>query len=132
MKTEDFTPELTRFRHGWITIFCASQNNRYIAKYPDTDARLCDWQIPHWHTILDMAAKLWEKTEFGYLGIDVILDKEKGRLLLEINARRGLSIQIANQQGLIPRLEIIDSNVKKLSGIEQKIAFAREKFAIDS
>ncbi|MEM9924542.1 MAG: sugar-transfer associated ATP-grasp domain-containing protein [Cyanobacteria bacterium P01_D01_bin.50] len=61
-----------------MTIFCASQNNRYIAKYPDTDARLCDRQISCWDTILDMAAKLWEKTEFGYLGIDVVLDKEKG------------------------------------------------------
>ena len=79
-----------------------------------------------------MAAKLWENTEFGYLGIDVVLDKEKSPLLLEINARRGLSIQIANQQGLIPRLEIIDSNVRKLSWIEEKIALAREELAINS
>jgi glutathione synthase/RimK-type ligase-like ATP-grasp enzyme len=93
---------------------------------------LRDRQIPHWDTILDMAAKLCEKTEFGYLGIDVVLDEEKGPLLLEINARPGLSIQIANQEGLIPRLKIIDSNVNKLSGIEEKIAFAKDKFAVNN
>ncbi|MGB3637375.1 MAG: alpha-L-glutamate ligase-like protein [Rivularia sp. (in: cyanobacteria)] len=110
----------------------AIQNNRYIEKHPDTDATLRDRQIPHWDTILDMAAKLCEKTEFGYLGIDVVLDEEKGPLLLEINARPGLSIQIANQEGLIPRLKIIDSNVNKLSGIEEKIGFARDKFAVNN
>ena len=76
-----------------------------------------------------MLAKLCKKTEFGYLGIDVVLDEEKGLLLLESKARPGLSIQIANQEGLIPRLKTIDSNVNKLSGIQEKIAFAKDKFA---
>ena len=110
----------------------AIQNNRYIEKHPDTDATLRDREIPHWDTILDMAAKLCEKTEFGYLGIDVVLDEEKGPLLLEINARPGLSIQIANQSGLIPRLKTVDSYVNKLSGIKEKIAFAKDKFAVSS
>jgi alpha-L-glutamate ligase-like protein len=108
----------------------AIQNNRYIQNHPDTDATLRDHQIPHWDTILNMAAKLCEKTEFGYLGIDVVLDEEKGPLLLEINARPGLSIQIANQEGLIPRLKTIESYANKLSGIEEKIAFAKNKFAV--
>ena len=108
----------------------AIQNNRYIEKHPDTDATLTDREIPHWDTILDMAAKLCEKTEFGYLGIDVVLDEEKGPLLLEINARPGLSIQIANQSGLIPRLKTVESYVNKLSGIKEKIAFAKDKFAV--
>ena len=110
----------------------AIQNNRYIEKHPDTDATLRDRQIPHRDIILDMAAKLCEKTEFGYLGIDVVLDEEKGPLLLEINARPGLSIQIANQEGLIPRLETVNSNVKKLCGIEEKINFAKDKFAVNN
>ncbi|MDY6897217.1 MAG: alpha-L-glutamate ligase-like protein [Cyanobacteriota bacterium] len=110
----------------------AIQNNRYIEKHPDTDATLRDRQIPDWDTILNMAAKLCEKTEFGYLGIDVVLDEEKGPLLLEINARPGLSIQIANQEGLIPRLKTVESYVNKLSGIEEKIAFAKDKFAVNN
>ena len=102
----------------------AIQHNRYIRKHPDTKYPLSDCQIPHWQTILEMAAKLGEKTEFGYLGVDIVLDQEKGAILLEINARPGLSIQIANGEGLIERLEIIDEALPKLSGIEEKIKFA--------
>ena len=79
-----------------------------------------------------MAAKLGDKTGFGYLGVDIVLDREKGPLLLEINARPGLSIQIANREGLIPRLEAIDAALPKLSGIGDKIIFAREKFAVNN
>ncbi|RUR72366.1 alpha-L-glutamate ligase-like protein [Chlorogloeopsis fritschii PCC 9212] len=106
------------------------QKNRYIEKHPETGHLLRDRQIPHWQTILEMAAKLGDKTAFGYLGVDIVLDREKGPLLLEINARPGLSIQIANQEGLIPRLEAIDCTFPKLSGIQDKIAFAQETFAV--
>lgn len=57
------------------------------------------------------------------------MDEEKCPLLLEIKARPGLSIQIANQEGLISRLKTVESHVNKLSGIEEKIAFAKDKFA---
>lgn len=108
------------------------QNNRYIDNHPETGHTLCDRQIPHWPTILEMSAKLGDKTEFGYLGVDIVIDRTKGPLLLEINARPGLSIQIANREGLIPRLEAIDSNLPKIAGIPAKIAFAQEKFAVAS
>lgn len=35
------------------------------------------------------------------------------KLLLEINARPGLSIQIANQSGLIPQLKTVESYLCK-------------------
>lgn len=108
------------------------QNNRYIDDHPETGSPLCDRQIPHWQTLLEMAAKLGDKTEFGYLGVDIVLDQEKGPLLLEINARPGLSIQIANREGLIPRLEEVDYTLPKLSNPSEKIAFAQEKFAVSS
>lgn len=106
------------------------QNNRYIENHPETGHPLRDRQIPHWQTILEMATKLGDKTEFGYLGVDILLDQEKGPLLLEINARPGISIQIANQAGLLPRLDAIDSANPKLSGVQEKIAFAQETFAV--
>ena len=58
-----------------------------------------------------------------------MLDKERGPLLLEMNARPGLSIQIANKAGLIPRLEQVDSQVKQLKAVEEKIEFAKRHFA---
>ncbi|MEM7759688.1 MAG: alpha-L-glutamate ligase-like protein [Cyanobacteria bacterium P01_A01_bin.40] len=101
----------------------AIQHNRYLKNHPETGHSLQGCQIPHWQTILNMAAKLGDKTEFGYLGVDIVLDQEKGPLLLEINARPGLSIQIANGEGLIGRLETIDDALPKLSSIEEKIEF---------
>jgi hypothetical protein len=44
----------------------------------------------------------------GYLGVDMVIDQERGPLLLELNARPGLQIQVANQTGLWGRLELID------------------------
>ncbi len=51
------------------------QRNRYIDNHPETGYSLCDRQIPHWQTILEMAAKLGDKTESGYLGVDIVLDR---------------------------------------------------------
>ena len=44
----------------------------------------------------------------GYLGIDFVISKSKGPLILELNARPGLSIQICNQAGLLKRLERVE------------------------
>ncbi|MEC4982642.1 MAG: alpha-L-glutamate ligase-like protein [Oscillatoria sp. PMC 1068.18] len=107
------------------------QHNRYLDNHPETGHPLRGHQIPHWDIILEMAAKLGDRTEFGYLGVDIVLDREQGPLLLEINARPGLSIQIANREGLIERLQTIDAALPKLSDIQEKIAFAQEKFARD-
>jgi len=106
------------------------QGSRYIDTHPETGHSLRDRQIPYWQNILEMAARLGEKTEFGYLGVDIVLDQEKGPLLLEMNARPGLAIQIANREGLIGRLEAIDRALPQLSGLQAKIAFAQETFAV--
>lgn len=112
------------------TTLAGIQKKRYIDNHPETGHSLCNRQIPHWQTILEMATRLGDKTEFGYLGVDIVLDQQKGPLLLEINARPGLAIQISNREGLIGRLEAIDKALPKLSGIQEKIAFAQEKFAV--
>ncbi|TXH05377.1 MAG: hypothetical protein E6R05_02160, partial [Candidatus Moraniibacteriota bacterium] len=41
----------------------------------------------------------------GFLGADVAIDRDAGPVILELNARPGLSIQLANQTGLKERLE---------------------------
>jgi len=48
-------------------------------------------------------------TNLGYIGVDVVIDREKGPMVLEFNARPGLSIQIANQKGLLPRLRAVEA-----------------------
>ena len=48
-------------------------------------------------------------TGLGYLGVDMVIDRERGPLILEMNARPGLNIQIANASGLADRIRRIDS-----------------------
>jgi alpha-L-glutamate ligase-like protein len=78
----------------------AMQHDEFIDIHPDTGHPLEDIQTPYWDDILLMAAKSYEVTGLGYIGVDVVLDREKGPMLLELNARPGISIQIANRRGL--------------------------------
>ncbi len=45
----------------------------------------------------------------GYIGVDIVVDRDLGPMLLEANARPGLAIQIANAMGLLPSLAAIDA-----------------------
>lgn len=66
-------------------------------------------KIPFWKEIL-MTAIRCQKTikGLGFLGVDVVLDKERGPMVLEVNARPGLSIQICNKAGLKARMEKVE------------------------
>jgi alpha-L-glutamate ligase-like protein len=86
----------------------AVMRNRLVDCHPDTGERLVGFQVPHWTTILDMACRVGQATELGYVGVDIVLDRRFGPLLLEANARPGLAIQIANGQGLLRRFAEID------------------------
>lgn len=87
----------------------AVQHNRLTHAHPDTGARLNTIQVPNWPALLNLAASCFEATQLGYLGCDIVIDRHRGPLLLELNARPGLSIQIANNEGLLPRLKQIET-----------------------
>ncbi len=87
----------------------AVQRNRFITTHPDTGASLVGRRVPHWEQVLSMARRVAEATGLGYVGVDIVLDADAGPLLLEANARPGLAIQMANSQGLRPRLAAIDA-----------------------
>jgi alpha-L-glutamate ligase-like protein len=86
----------------------AVQRNRFVKLHPDTGASVVGRRVPCWLQVLEMSRKVAEATGLGYVGVDIVLDAEEGPLLLEANARPGLAIQIANAQGLRPRLAAID------------------------
>ncbi len=83
--------------------------NKIIDRHPDTGCLLEGFQIPAWSDLLLLAARCADLTTLGYIGVDVVLDRDFGPMMLELNARPGLSIQLANQAGLVPRLEKINS-----------------------
>jgi alpha-L-glutamate ligase-like protein len=82
--------------------------NRKAERHPDTGERVIGFQLPHWPEMIEMSRIVSRAIGMGYVGVDIILDRERGPLLLEANARPGLAVQIANGQGLTPRLEQID------------------------
>ena len=86
----------------------AVQYNRPIDRHPDTGANLHDIQAPDWPNLLTTAARCRDVTGLGYLGVDLVIDAERGPLLLEMNARPGLAIQIANDCGLKQRLAAVN------------------------
>ena len=66
-------------------------------------------KIPFWKEILETAVKCQRAIPgLGFMRVDVVLDKEDGPKVLEVNARPGLSIQLCNKAGLKRRIEKID------------------------
>jgi len=102
-----------------------------IREHPDTEHSIVGLRIPHWDHLLEMASRCYELSELGYIGVDFVLDRSLGPMILELNARPGLAIQIANANGLGHRLA-------KVVALEQagtlsrdpleRVAFARENF----
>jgi alpha-L-glutamate ligase-like protein len=106
----------------------AVQHGRPIERHPDTDTLLNTLHVPHWQTLLLLTSKCYEVTEMGYLGADIVLDKTRGPLLLELNARPGLAIQIANGIGMQKRLAIVKSQLQTIRNAEERVAFVVDRF----
>ncbi|MGB5658349.1 MAG: alpha-L-glutamate ligase-like protein [Thermoanaerobaculia bacterium] len=105
------------------------QGTEVVVLHPDTGNCLEGLEIPHWDQILKLAAECFDMTGLGYLGVDLVLDHQHGPLILELNARPGLAIQIANCAGLHTRLALIDEHADPSDSLEDRIAFSRQHFA---
>lgn len=81
--------------------------NEPVKEHPDTEQSIVGLQIPRWDELLLIGAKSFELSKLGYVGVDIVLDKDLGPMVLELNARPGLAIQIANGNGLEHRLAVI-------------------------
>jgi hypothetical protein len=78
----------------------------------------------------DIAGIRFFSTGLGYLGVDLVIDKNEGPLLLELNARPGLQIQIANRKGLLERLEMIDRAPTEIfASPEKRVTWSIQNFA---
>ena len=104
------------------------QENHRISEHPDTGHQLEGMTIPGWDRILEMAANCYEMTGLGYLGVDIVVDRDFGPLILELNARPGLAIQIANGSGLHHRLIQIEQLGETSHTPDQRLMACREIF----
>ena len=98
-----------------ITTTAIQGKGKFIEQVPGSRLLLSGIKIPFWKDILTLAVKTQEISSLGFLGADVAIDKERGPVILELNARPGLSIQLANQAGLKGRMErVAGLNIKTL------------------
>ena len=101
-------------------------NNTYIEEHPDSHIKLQGIKIPYWNEVLRISIETIKALNVDFAGVDISIDRFKGTLVLEVNARPGLSIQIANRSGIKERLESISKiKVKNTKGA---IRIAKEIF----
>jgi len=105
--------------------------NRSVSEHPDFGVPLAGLQIPAWEELLELSARCYELTGLGYMGVDIVLDRNMGPLILEINARPGLGIQIANHDGLQSRLARIEALQSIPANPRERVALTLELFGRD-
>jgi alpha-L-glutamate ligase-like protein len=104
--------------------------NRHIVEHPDSGVALGGLVIPGWSELVLLAARCQELAPLGYLGVDIVLDAELGPLILELNARPGLGIQIANGRGLRGTLDYIDAVAPIPPDAQARVAVMESCYAI--
>ena len=106
-------------------------DDEVVDEHPDTGALVSGLLIPNWDFILATAARGYEVTGLGYLGVDMVIDRDLGPMILEMNARPGLNIQIANGEGLACRIQRIDKIFESDASPDQRARVARQEFGAD-
>ena len=109
-----------------LTMRAVGPGNSIVEEHPDTGVAIAGRLIPYWDQVLLMAAQCYELTKLGYLGADIVLDADKGPLLLELNARPGLNVQIANQDGLLRRIRQLDPLAGQGRTPEERVRMAQD------
>lgn len=99
---------------------------KIIEYLPGTRLLLSGIRIPYWKDMLKFAVQAQEVSGLGFLGADVAIDNERGPVFLELNARPGLSIQIANLSGLKERLDRVKGI--KIKTVERGVRMGMDLF----
>lgn len=102
-----------------------------VTHHPDHQRPLIGIHLPDWDRMLDIAVTCQEMTGLGYLGVDLMVDATTGPLMIEVNARPGLAIQLANGTGLLRRLEPTQQYhlANPTASRQEKISFAKTRLA---
>lgn len=82
-------------------------HNKPVTHHPNTGNLLTGYTVPYWQEMREISEKLNAITGLDYLGIDFIIDKHYGPMVVEANASPGLAVQLANQKGLLSVLQAV-------------------------
>ena len=103
----------------------ATQYNRLIKELPHGGSP-AGVVIPFWDEILLISTRIQQITNIGYIAVDITIDRDMGSTLLEVNARAGLMVQVANLAPLRSRLERVAG--LKVSSPEKGVRLGQELF----
>lgn len=101
--------------------------NELIKYFPENGKKVNGITIPHWGKMLRMAVETQISCKLAYLSVDMLIDEEKGPVVLELNDQPGLSIQLANKAGLRRRLERVEG--LDIDTAEKGVKIGRALFA---
>ncbi|MBI3332366.1 DUF1704 domain-containing protein [Candidatus Peregrinibacteria bacterium] len=103
----------------------ATQYNKILKELPHGGSP-AGIAIPRWEEMLLISSRIQQITNIGYLAVDLTLDADQGPALLEVNARAGLMLQVANLAPLRSRLERVEG--LKVSSPEKAVRIAQDLF----
>ncbi len=112
-----------------VTTHAIAHKNEAIQFLPGTKKKLNGIIIPEWDAILETAVLATSAAEMSLAGIDLFIHQEKGPMVVEINAAPGLSIQMANREGLRRRLERVED--LNIQNPKHGVKVAKALFASD-
>ncbi len=109
-----------------ITTYGVYKDN-LVKYFPDTNKKVNGVALPYWNKILLMAVKTQMVSKLAYLSVDMLIDEERGPVVLELNDQPGHGIQIANMAGLRRRLERVEG--LEVEDPEKGVKIGRALFA---
>ena len=112
-----------------ITKNLTTQKEHLIDYVEGTRHTLSGIKIPYWKEILRMSVKSQQITNIGFLGIDIMIDRERGPVVAELNSRPGLAIQIANLSPLKHRLNKVEG--LKIKTVQKGVRIGQDLFGGD-
>ncbi len=101
-------------------------HNKLIKYIPGTRLPISGIKIPEWKNLLELAIECQAYSKIGFLGVDIGIDKNKRPVVLELNAKPGLSIQTANLAPLETRLKKVKG--LKIKSIKQAVRLSQDMF----
>ena len=75
--------------------------DRPVENHPDFDVSLDGHSVEDFDKCMDLALRCCEAFQLGFMGVDIMRDVESGPMVIEVNARPGLGLQIANRTGIL-------------------------------
>lgn len=107
----------------------AIARRRWVPVHPDTQRPLAGVQLPDWDELLAVASSCADAIGLKYMGVDVVLDADSGPCVLELNARPGLLVQLANRRGLRPLIEAVEQLPQQRLSVRERVELGRELYS---